>query len=243
MAGTVSRWRTTYRPGRWWLLAGPAALVVLPNEVSDEEHLISSLWEEVLASASVADLMTILTARGVAAWPALAVLFWSGQEMRSIVRGPVAITDDTGASVADGSGVQTWSELGLSASIGCISGCLRPSANRRWPPLGPIPTGRRCRWWSESRGCPRLWSRRHPRPSYGRHRWILRMLATQMMVSPIRRRGRPRPLLLSPTRPSPQMTQSGNSTGRPPNRTPSRPAPCQKSFPCWPYPPRGSQAG
>ena len=47
-------------------------------------------------------------------YPSFGAFFWTEDGMRSLVRGQVSVIDlATGKVVADGKGIQTWSEVGL----------------------------------------------------------------------------------------------------------------------------------
>lgn len=114
MAETQGQWRATYAPGRWLLLSGPTSLVVLEPPPDHVSELIGDLWESVVASESLPDLAARLAAAGFDAMPSLAAFFWTADGMRSLVRGTVTVRDAaTGDRIADGHGVQTWSEVGL----------------------------------------------------------------------------------------------------------------------------------
>jgi hypothetical protein len=76
--------------------------------------LVAELWEQVLASSSLVDLAARLATYGLDTMPSFGALFWGADGMRSLVRGSVTVLDPaTGAVVADGAGIQTWSEVGL----------------------------------------------------------------------------------------------------------------------------------
>ncbi|MDN5761977.1 MAG: FHA domain-containing protein [Microlunatus sp.] len=112
MSSTIANWRASHVPGLWPVLMGPSTLVAVGPSISAD---LTALWEKVLQSASMADLVTVLAAIGPAQSPDLVALFWSDQGMRSLVRGSVQLLDPTTAEVlADGSGVLTWREVGLS---------------------------------------------------------------------------------------------------------------------------------
>src|SRR6476620_1379786 len=114
MAATLGRWRATYAPGEWFALAGPTSVVLLEPPGADPSTMVSSLWDEVVASSSMADLAARLATHGLDTMPSFAAFFWSRNGMRSLVRGGVSIIDlDSDAVVASGEGIQTWSEVGL----------------------------------------------------------------------------------------------------------------------------------
>ena len=117
MGTPLGQWRVAYAPGTWFVLGGPTSLVALAPPPADQADLVPSLWEEVLASRSLVEVADRLATFSLGALPDLAALFWTADGMRSLVRGAVSLVDlDTGDVVADGSGIQTWSELGLGAT-------------------------------------------------------------------------------------------------------------------------------
>ena len=117
MGTPLGQWRVAYAPGAWFVLGGPTSLVALAPPLGDQAALVPSLWEEVLASRSLVEVADRLATFSLGALPDLAALFWTADGMRSLVRGAVSLVDlDTGDVVANGSGIQTWSELGLGAT-------------------------------------------------------------------------------------------------------------------------------
>ena len=115
MAPALAQWRAAYEPGDWIVLAGPTSLVVIQPLAPEWSALISTLWDEVLASGTMADLADQLVVFGVADMPSFGAFFWTEDGMRSLVRGAVVVRDaDTDQVLADGLGVQTWTEVGLS---------------------------------------------------------------------------------------------------------------------------------
>ncbi|GAB2584248.1 FHA domain-containing protein [Microlunatus antarcticus] len=111
---SVGRWRATYTPGSWLLLCGPAAAVVLEPADPSWSDLVETLWDEVLAAESIADVAARLAWYRIDSMPSFAAFFWGADGMRSLVRGAVRVVDaDSGELVATGEGVQTWVETGL----------------------------------------------------------------------------------------------------------------------------------
>jgi len=114
MSAPLSAWRTTYTAGDWIVLSGPTSVVVLQPGDGTSSELVTTLWTEVLASSSITDLATQLAVHGIDETPSFAAFFWTADGMRSLVRGIVSVMDLTdGRIIADGAGVQTWSEVGL----------------------------------------------------------------------------------------------------------------------------------
>jgi hypothetical protein len=110
----VGQWRATYAPGSWLVLCGPASVVVLEPPGEGWTPLVAELWQQVLASSSLVDLAARLARYGLDTMPSFAALFWAPAGMRSLVRGSISIVDPaTERVVADGEGIQTWSEVGL----------------------------------------------------------------------------------------------------------------------------------
>jgi hypothetical protein len=116
MAAVLGQWRATYTPGEWVLLSGPTSLVLLEPPAHEWAPLINTLWDEVVASSSIVDLAARLASFEIDAMPSFGAFFWSADGMRSLVRGNVSVIDlATGKVVADGEGIQTWSEIGLAS--------------------------------------------------------------------------------------------------------------------------------
>lgn len=110
----IGPWRATYSPGRWVLLAGPTTMAVLQPAGPQHSDLITSIWEGILDSADIHAVAGTLSRFGLDQMPSLAIVFWSEDGMRSLVRGDVRVIDPaSGRVIADGADVQTWSELGL----------------------------------------------------------------------------------------------------------------------------------
>jgi hypothetical protein len=114
MTAALSRWRATYTPGDWVVLSGPTSLVLLEPPTHEWAPLINTLWDEVVASRSIVDLAARLASFKIDALPSFGAFFWTADGMRSLVRGNVSVIDlATEKVVADGEGIQTWSEVGL----------------------------------------------------------------------------------------------------------------------------------
>ena len=114
MTTVVGQWRATYTPGDWVLLSGPTSAVLLEPPPPQRASMIEVLWEEILASSSMTELAGRLANYPLDALPSFAAFFWTADGMRSLVRGAVSVVDlSSGVTVADGEGIQTWSEVGL----------------------------------------------------------------------------------------------------------------------------------
>ena len=76
--------------------------------------MINTLWDQVVASSSITDLASLLATFKMDQLPTFGAFFWTADGMRSLVRGQISVIDlATGKVVADGNGIQTWSEVGL----------------------------------------------------------------------------------------------------------------------------------
>jgi hypothetical protein len=114
MAEVLGRWRATYTPGDWVVLSGPTSLVLLEPPTHEWAPLINTLWDQVVASGSITDLAARLAGFKIEALPSFGAFFWTPDGMRSLVRGHISVIDlATGKVIADGEGIQTWSEVGL----------------------------------------------------------------------------------------------------------------------------------
>ncbi|HEY9291572.1 MAG TPA: FHA domain-containing protein [Microlunatus sp.] len=110
----TSQWRARYRRGDWLVLSGPTSLVLMQPAAPQWSELIEAVWEEVLGSSSIQDLAARLADFRLDGMPDFAALFWDNGGMRSLIRGAVTLVDPkTEQPVADGEGVQTWTEIGL----------------------------------------------------------------------------------------------------------------------------------
>jgi FHA domain len=114
MTVALGRWRATYTPGDWVVLSGPTSLVMLEPPTHEWAALINTLWDEVVASSSITDLAARLATFKIDELPSLGAFFWTADGMRSLIRGQISVIDlATGKVVANGQGIQTWSEVGL----------------------------------------------------------------------------------------------------------------------------------
>lgn len=110
----IGTWRVTYAPGPWVALVGPDALVVMPPAPARADRFLTALWESIVPTASVDDLVAELGRAGVTEMPDMVALFWDQGSMHSLVRGRLQVLDaSTGEVIATGEGVRTWSETGL----------------------------------------------------------------------------------------------------------------------------------
>jgi len=106
--------QTTYRPGHWYLIVIPGALVALPPDVPGD--VVAGLWDrmpEQKTLATVVDVLTTHAGGSFSALPAFVAAVAEGSDVRIALRG------DVSAQVGDASGdthelsgndVTTWSE-------------------------------------------------------------------------------------------------------------------------------------
>ncbi|MGI8769541.1 MAG: hypothetical protein ACR2I1_10675, partial [Propionibacteriaceae bacterium] len=114
MASQVGLWRATYTPGDWMVLSGPSSMVILQPAPGRASTLLNAMWDDIVAASSIDDMVQRLAQFNVEKMPSFAAFFWDRDGLRSLVRGQVKVMDLTsGSYVADGTGVQTWSEIGL----------------------------------------------------------------------------------------------------------------------------------
>ena len=114
MSAEISKWRATYTPGNWVVLGGPSSLVVMQPAPARASRTINGFWDVIRTADSLDELMRLFAQSRLDQMPSFATFFWHKGEMRSIVRGKVQVVDaETGRALADGEGVQTWSETGL----------------------------------------------------------------------------------------------------------------------------------
>ena len=111
---TVSKWRATYVPGRWVVLAGPTSVVIMAPAPAHMSGLLNDLWQDVVSAADVADLAEKFSAFRLDLMPHFAAFFWAEDGMHSLIRGGLRVLDaETGDVVAEGEGFHTWNEVGL----------------------------------------------------------------------------------------------------------------------------------
>ncbi|MET0296557.1 MAG: FHA domain-containing protein [Microbacterium sp.] len=105
--------QTIYRPGNWYLIALPGALVALPPAVSAD--LVTRLWERLREQQSFATVVDVLASQAggaVASLPSFAAAVVEGTGVRIALRGGATAHVDTASGTQDFSGadVTTWSE-------------------------------------------------------------------------------------------------------------------------------------
>ncbi|WP_149084349.1 MULTISPECIES: FHA domain-containing protein [Microbacterium] len=106
--------QTSYRPGQWYLIVIPGALVALPPDVPGAT--VTALWERLPAERSLATVIDVLTTQAggsFAAMPSFVAAVLEGADARVAVRGPLTVRvtgGETSAAAFSGADVTTWSE-------------------------------------------------------------------------------------------------------------------------------------
>lgn len=105
--------QTTYRPGHWYVLVAPGALIALSPDAP--ETLVANMWERQQSGgdlAAVIDALTEQASGSFAAMLSFAAVVREGADARIAVRGDVTvqITGPEGSESFTGTNVTTWSE-------------------------------------------------------------------------------------------------------------------------------------
>jgi hypothetical protein len=106
--------QTIYRPGQWYLIVMPGALVALPPDVPSD--IVARLWERLPTEktlASVVDVLTTAAGGSFVALPPFAAAVAEGTDVRIALRGGVVARVSCGTDAAyefSGAEVTTWSE-------------------------------------------------------------------------------------------------------------------------------------
>jgi len=111
--------QTTYRPGQWYLIVLPGALVALPPDASGD--VVARLWERMAEQRTLATVINVLTAEagGVfASLPPFVAAVAEGADVRIALRGEVAarVSTEAGSHEFSGAEVTTWSERFVSSA-------------------------------------------------------------------------------------------------------------------------------
>ncbi len=107
------RWRISYTPGPWTVLAGPTSVVALDPNAGDQGSLTAELWQAVNTEVAMADLVSRLARIDATRLPRLAVLIFEDVGIRALLRGDVRVVSEAGETVAHGADVLTWQEVRL----------------------------------------------------------------------------------------------------------------------------------
>jgi outer membrane biosynthesis protein TonB len=115
--------QTIYRPGTWYLIVVPGALVALPPDVPGD--VIDRLWEQLPAEKTLATVVDVLTTQAggsFASLPPFAAAVAEGDDVRIALRGGVVARVSTASGEShdlSGADVTTWSErfVGRAARI------------------------------------------------------------------------------------------------------------------------------
>ncbi|PRA82284.1 FHA domain-containing protein [Microbacterium sp. MYb66] len=106
--------QTIYRPGQWYLIVIPGALVALPPDATGET--VAELWDRLPRERSLATVIDVLTTRAggsFADMPSFVAAVLEGTDARVAVRGALAVRitgADAEAQSFSGADVTTWSE-------------------------------------------------------------------------------------------------------------------------------------
>ncbi|WP_407361336.1 FHA domain-containing protein [Microbacterium sp. LBN7] len=105
--------QTIYRPGQWYLIVMPGALVALPPDVPGD--VVARLWERMPESKTLATVVDVLTARAggdFTSLPPFVAAVAEGTDIRIALRGGVSARVSSGTESREFSGaeVTTWSE-------------------------------------------------------------------------------------------------------------------------------------
>ncbi|WEK61962.1 MAG: FHA domain-containing protein [Candidatus Microbacterium colombiense] len=106
--------QTIYRPGTWYLIMIPGALVALPPDVPGE--VVGQLWDRLPAQKTLATVVDVLTTQAggsFTALPPFVAAVAEGSDVRIALRGGVVarVTTESGESQeVSGADVTTWSE-------------------------------------------------------------------------------------------------------------------------------------
>ena len=111
--------QTTYRPGQWYVIVLPGALVALPPDVSAD--IVSRLWERMPKQCTLASVIDVLTAPGrgdFASLPSFVAAVAEGPDIRIALRGDVSasVGGAGGQQEFSGAGVTTWNERFVTAA-------------------------------------------------------------------------------------------------------------------------------
>lgn len=115
--------QTIYRPGTWYLIVIPGALVALPPDVPAD--VVERLWAQLPAQKTLATVVDTLTAQAggsFASLPPFAAAVAEGDDVRIALRGGVVARVSTASGEShdlSGADVTTWSErfVGRATSI------------------------------------------------------------------------------------------------------------------------------
>lgn len=105
--------QTTYRPGQWYLIVLPGALVALPPDASAD--VVSRLWERMPQQKTLATVIDVLTSHAggdFGSLPSFVAAVAEGPDIRIALRGAVTASVRAGAGQHEfsGAGVTTWNE-------------------------------------------------------------------------------------------------------------------------------------
>ncbi|MFJ2371151.1 FHA domain-containing protein [Microbacterium sp. NPDC087665] len=105
--------QTIYRPGQWYLIVIPGALVALPPDVPGD--VVARLWERMPQQKTLATVVDVLTAHAGGSFsslPPFVAAVAEGSDVRIALRGGVSarVSTATESRELSGAEVTTWSE-------------------------------------------------------------------------------------------------------------------------------------
>ncbi|AZS45910.1 FHA domain-containing protein [Microbacterium oxydans] len=105
--------QTIYRPGQWYLIVIPGALVALPPDVPGD--VVARLWERLPEDKTLATVVDVLTTHAGGSFtslPSFVAAVAEGADVRIALRGAVSAQVETGTESLELSGaeVTTWNE-------------------------------------------------------------------------------------------------------------------------------------
>ncbi|PQZ68243.1 hypothetical protein CQ031_20375, partial [Microbacterium sp. MYb40] len=105
--------QTIYRPGQWYLIVIPGALVALPPDVPGD--VVARLWErmpEEKTLATVVDVLTTHVGGSFTSLPSFVAAVAEGADVRIALRGEVSahVTTPSESLELSGAEVTTWNE-------------------------------------------------------------------------------------------------------------------------------------
>ena len=129
--------QTIYRPGQWFVIVLPGALVALPPDVSAD--VVAQLWERMPVQRSLTTVVDVLAseAGGVfASVPPFVAAVAEGADIRIALRGEVSarVITATGTQDLSGAEVTTWSERFV---VGATRVEITARSGRAAPPRFP----------------------------------------------------------------------------------------------------------
>ena len=118
MRTALGAWRATYTHGRWVVLSGPTAMIIMQPAPPAATNLVNSIWDKLIGAASIGEISSELTRFWLDSMPNLAAFFWDDEQLYCLLRGSVRVLDaDSGEQLASGQGARTWYETTLNTDV------------------------------------------------------------------------------------------------------------------------------